>query len=72
MSPVADERCPAAERARSRISRWFCGAGAALLLSGPAWGVGLGKLDVRSALDEPFEGIIELYLWQRKISRRSR
>jgi len=60
MSPVADERCPAAERARSRISRWFCGAGAALLLSGPAWGVGLGKLDVRSALDEPFEGIIEL------------
>ncbi len=60
MSPVTDERRPVAERARSRISRWFCGAGAALLLSGSAWGVGLGKLDVRSALDEPFEGIIEL------------
>ncbi|MDE0977989.1 MAG: hypothetical protein OR999_12005, partial [Arenicellales bacterium] len=60
MSPVADERRPAAERAGSRIWRWFCGAGAALLLSGSAWGVGLGKLDVRSALDEPFEGIIEL------------
>ena len=60
MSPVADERRPIAERAGSRISRWFCGAGAALLLSGSAWGVGLGKLDVRSSLDEPFEGIIEL------------
>ena len=60
MSPVADERRPIAEHAGSRISRWFCGAGAALLLSGSAWGVGLGKLDVRSSLDEPFEGIIEL------------
>ena len=60
MSPVADERRPAAERARSRIARWFCGAGAAFLISGSAWGAGLGKLDVSSALDEPFEGVIEL------------
>ena len=60
MSPVAHERRAAPKRARSRISRWFYGAGAALVISGSAWGVGLGKLDVRSALDEPFEGVIEL------------
>ncbi|HIN16911.1 MAG TPA: hypothetical protein EYM68_03260, partial [Gammaproteobacteria bacterium] len=60
MSPVAHERRPAPKRARSGIARWFYGAGAALVISGSAWGVGLGKLDVRSALDEPFEGVIEL------------
>ena len=60
MSPVAHERRPAPKRARSGIARWFYGAGAALVISASAWGVGLGKLDVRSALDEPFEGVIEL------------
>ena len=60
MSPVAHERRAAPKRARSRILRWFYGAGAALAISASAWGVGLGKLDVTSALDEPFEGVIEL------------
>ncbi|HIM70882.1 MAG TPA: hypothetical protein EYM44_09805, partial [Gammaproteobacteria bacterium] len=60
MSPVAHERRAAPKRARSGILRWFYGAGAALVISGSAWGVGLGKLDVTSALDEPFEGVIEL------------
>ena len=60
MSPAAQERHPAAARARLRIGRWFYGAGAALVLSGSAWGVGLGKLDVTSSLGEPFHGAIEL------------
>ena len=60
MRPVAHERRPAPKRARSGIARWFYGAGAALVISASAWGVGLGKLDVTSALDEPFEGVIEL------------
>ena len=60
MSPVAHERRAAPKHARSRILRWFYGAGAALVISASAWGVGLGKLDVTSALDEPFEGVIEV------------
>ena len=60
MSPAAHERRPAPKRARSRILRWFYGAGAALVISGSAWGVGLGKLDVTSVLDEPFDGVIEM------------
>lgn len=45
--------------ARFRISRAFVGF-CLVVLSGPAFAVGLGKLTVNSALDEPFSGRIEL------------
>ena len=57
---VADNRHPATDCGRLRVMRWVCGVGAALVISGSAWGVGLGKLDVVSALDQPFDGVIEL------------
>ena len=60
MSVVADKRHSATDCARLRVTRWVCGVGAALVISGSAWGVGLGKLDVVSALDQPFDGVIEL------------
>ena len=60
MSVVADKRHSATDCARLRVTRWVCGVGAALLVTGSAWGVGLGKLDVVSALDQPFDGVIEL------------